>query len=112
MYSKKPKIVITDCDHPSVEFEKEIFKQIDSELILENCKTEEDVIAVASDADGILNQYAPITEKVITSLQNCKIISRYGVGVDNVDVEAATKHNIIVANVPDYCVDEVSTHAL
>ncbi len=112
MSNKKPKIVITDCDHPSVEFEKEIFKQIDSELVIENCKTEEDVIAVASDADGILNQYAPITEKVIASLQNCKIISRYGVGVDNVDVEAATKHNIIVANVPDYCVDEVSTHAL
>jgi len=112
MLNKKLKIVITDCDHPSIEFEKEIFKQIDSELILESCKTEEDVIAVAADADGILNQYAPFTEKVMGALQRCKVICRYGVGVDNIDIEAATKYNIIVANVPDYCVDEVSTHTL
>jgi D-3-phosphoglycerate dehydrogenase / 2-oxoglutarate reductase len=112
MSNKKYKIVITDCDHPSIEFEKKILSQIDLELNLEDCKTEDDVIAVASDADGILNQYAPITKKVIQSLTQCKIISRYGVGVDNVDVKAATEHNIIVANVPDYCVDEVSTHAM
>lgn len=112
MSSKKFKIVITDCDHPSIEFEKEIFKQINSELILESCKTEEDVIAAAAEADGMINQYAPITKKVIQTLSKCKIISRYGVGVDNIDIEAATNHHIIVANVPDYCVDEVSTHAM
>jgi D-3-phosphoglycerate dehydrogenase / 2-oxoglutarate reductase len=112
MSRKKFKIVITDCDHPSIDFEKEVFKQIDADLILENCKTEEDVIAVASDADGIVNQYAPITKKVIQALSKCKVISRYGVGVDTIDIEAATDKNIVVANVPDYCVDEVSTHAM
>ena len=112
MSDKKLKIVITDCDHPSVEIEKEILSELDSELSLESCKTEEDVIKVAADADGIINQQAPITKRVIESLKHCKVISRYGVGVDNVDVEAATEHNIIVANVPDYCVDEVSTHAM
>jgi D-3-phosphoglycerate dehydrogenase / 2-oxoglutarate reductase len=106
------KIVITDCDHPSIDFEKNIFNQVNSKLTLKNCKTEEDVIKAAFDADGIINQYAPITKKVIESLTKCKIISRYGVGVDNIDVEAATKHKIIVTNVPDYCVDEVSTHAM
>ena len=66
----------------------------------------------AQDADGIINQYAPITRRVIESLKRCKVIARYGVGVDNIDVEAATEHKIIVANVPDYCVDEVSTHTI
>ena len=112
MSNKKFKIIITDCDHPSVEIEKKILSEINPELTLETCKTEEDVIAVASDADGVINQYAPFTRKVIKSLNRCKIIARYGVGVDNIDVEAATENNIIVANVPDYCLDEVSTHAL
>jgi len=112
MSNKLPKIVITDCDHPSVEIEKKILSEINPELTLETCKTEEDVIAVAADADGIINQYAPITRRVIESLKRCRVIARYGVGVDNIDVEAATEHNIIVANVPDYCVDEVSTHAM
>jgi len=112
MSNKKFKIIITDCDHPSVEIEKKILSEINPELTLETCKTEEDVIAVASDVDGIINQYAPFTRKVIKSLNRCKIIARYGVGVDNIDVEAATENNIIVANVPDYCLDEVSTHAI
>jgi D-3-phosphoglycerate dehydrogenase len=112
MFDKKYKIVITDCDHPSIEFEKEVFRQADVDLILENCKTEDDVITVASDVDGIINQYAPMTKKVIQALSKCKVIARYGVGVDNIDIEAATKKNIIVANVPDYCIDEVSTHTM
>ena len=112
MTDKKLKIIITDCDHPSVEIEKKILSEIDPEFILGNCRTEEDVIAVAADTDGIINQYAPITRRVIESLKRCKVIARYGVGVDNIDVEAATEHKIIVANVPDYCVDEVSTHTM
>lgn len=112
MSNKKFKIIITDCDHPSVEIEKKILSEIEPELILKTCRTEEDVIAVASDADGIINQYAPITRRVIESLKRCKVIARYGVGVDNIDVEAATEHHIIIANVPDYCVDEVSTHTM
>ena len=112
MSNRKFKIVITDCDHPSVEIERTILCEIDAEFILESCRTEDDVIASAADADGIINQYAPITKRVIESLKRCKVITRYGVGVDNIDVEAATEHHIIVANVPDYCVDEVSTHAI
>lgn len=110
MSNYKYKIVITDCDHPSIEIEREILKKINSEPILETCRTEDEVIKAASDADAIINQYAPFTRKVIQSLQKCKVISRYGVGVDNIDLKAATEHKIIVANVPDYCVDEVSTH--
>jgi len=112
MNNKRSRIVITDCDHPTVEIEREILSKIDPVFILAQCNTEDEVIEAAKDADGIINQYAPINRRVIESLKRCKIIARYGVGVDNIDVEAATEHNIIVANVPDYCVDEVSTHAM
>lgn len=112
MSNRKQRIVITDCDHPSVEIERAILSEIDLELILANCNTEDEVIESTKDADGIINQYAPFTRKVIKSLNRCKIIARYGVGVDNIDVEAATEYGIIVANVPDYCVDEVSTHTI
>jgi len=112
MSNKKPKIVITDCDHPSVEIERKILSGINLEFILSHCNTEDEVIEIAQDADGIINQYVPITRRVIESLKKCKVIARYGVGVDNVDIEAASEHKIIVANVPDYCVDEVSTHAM
>jgi len=112
MSENRPKVVITDCDHPSVEIEKEILNEIKPEFVLAHCNTEDEVIEIAKDADGIINQYAPITKGVIESLKKCKVIARYGVGVDNIDVEAATEHKIIVANVPDYCVDEVSTHAI
>lgn len=112
MSNKRQKVVITDCDHPSVEIEKEIFSEIDLEFLLAYCNTEDEVIEAAKGADGIINQYAPITRRVIESLKKCKVIARYGVGVDNIDVEAATEYKIIVANVPDYCVDEVSTHTM
>jgi len=112
MPNNRLKIVITDCDHPSVEIEKAILSEIDSEFILAYCNTEDETIEAAKDADGIINQYAPITRRVIESLKRCKVIARYGVGVDNIDVKAATEHKIIVANVPDYCVDEVSTHTM
>jgi D-3-phosphoglycerate dehydrogenase len=112
MSNKRPKVVITDCDHPSVEIEKEILGEIKPEFVLAHCNTEDEVIEAAKDADGIINQYAPITKRVIESLKKCKVIARYGVGVDNIDIEAAIEHKIIVANVPDYCVDEVSTHAI
>ncbi|RLE13139.1 C-terminal binding protein [Candidatus Aerophobetes bacterium] len=106
------KVVVTDYNYPDLEKEKNILKQIDAELIPAQCKTEDDVIKVAAEADALLNQYAPITEKVIANLKRCRVIARYGIGVDNIDVRAATKKGIMVVNVPSYCEDEVSDHAL
>jgi len=105
-------VVITDCNHPSIEIERKMLSEINAELILSNCNTEEDIIKVAKDADGIINQRVSITRRVIKSLNKCKVIVRYGVGVDNIDIKVATECGIIVANVPDYCVDEVSSHAI
>ena len=102
------KVVITDCDHGSIEEEKAEFGQIGAELILAQVQEEKDVIVSCEDADGLLNQYALLTRKVLENLPKCKVISRYGVGVDSVDLKAATDLGIIVANVPDYCMDEVA----
>ncbi len=106
------RVVITDCDHGSIEEEKTEFGQIGAELVLAQVQEEKDVVRACKDADGLLNQYALLTRKVLESLSKCRVISRYGVGVDSVDLKAATDLGIIVANVPDYCMDEVASQTV
>ncbi len=108
----KWKVVITDCNHLDVNEEKKVFDGIDAELVWAQAKTEEEAIRVCQGADGLRNQYAPMSRRVLEELPNCKAIARYGVGVDPIDVQAATDLGIIVANVPDYCVDEVALQAV
>lgn len=112
MSSGKFKVVITDSYHPKLSFDQEEFQELDVDVVLEKCKTEDDVIKAAWDADALMVQHAKISRKVIQRLEKCRIIARYGVGFDNVDTVAATEHGIMVANVPDYCIDEVSSHAI
>jgi D-3-phosphoglycerate dehydrogenase len=112
MEKNKFKVVITDCDHGSIEEEKKEFDRIAAELILAQITEEEELIRVCKDADGLLNQYALLTRKVLETLPKCRVISRYGVGVDSVDLKAATDLGIIVANVPDYCMDEVANQTI
>jgi D-3-phosphoglycerate dehydrogenase len=73
---------------------------------------ESELIQLCKDADGVLTVRAPITNRVIAAMERCRIIVRYGIGIDTVDIPAATERGIMVANVPDYCIDEVSDHAL
>jgi D-3-phosphoglycerate dehydrogenase len=105
------KILLTDYEYSSLAPEMEIVEQLGAELITAQCRTEDEVIEAAMEVDGIINQYAPLSRRVIESLKKCKVISRYGIGVDTVDLEAATEKGIIVGNVTDYCIDEVSDHA-
>jgi len=112
MSSGKFKVVITDSYHPKLSFDQEEFQKLDADVVLEECKTEDEVIKAAWDADALMVQHAKISRKVIQRLEKCRIIARYGVGFDNVDTAAATEHGIMVANVPDYCIDEVSSHAI
>ncbi|MBS7653960.1 MAG: C-terminal binding protein [Candidatus Bathyarchaeia archaeon] len=105
------RVAITDSDYGSHEVEEEVLSSIGADLIKFQCRTEDDVIQCCSDVDGLLNQYAPITRRVIEVLQKAKIIVRYGVGVDNIDVDAATEKGIFVANVI-YDVTDVADHAL
>lgn len=107
-----PLVIITDCNHGSVEPELEILQAAGVDIRSYQALTEDDAIRVAAEADAVLTQYARITARVLDALPRCRVIVRYGVGVDNIDLEAAAGRGIIVANVPDYCVEEVSDHAL
>lgn len=110
---KKPyKVVVTDYEYPDLDQERKVFGAIGVEFVAGQCKDEDAVIALARDADALLNQYAKLTPKVIEALENCKIIIRYGIGVDNVNVPAATKAGIMVCNVPTYGIHEVSDHVV
>lgn len=108
----KIKIAITDCDHENVDIEKNVLSNADFEFELFQCKSEDDVINNCKEINALINQYAPITEKVIKSLPNLKFIVRYGVGVNNVDLIAASKYGVQVCNVPDYGMNEVADQAV
>ena len=108
----KFKVLITDPYHQNFHIEKEILAEINAEIIIGHCKTEEDVIKIGSNMDGLLVSYVPIGKKVIENLPKCKVIVKYAVGIDKIDLEAATLKKIFVANVPRYCVEEVSTHTV
>jgi D-3-phosphoglycerate dehydrogenase / 2-oxoglutarate reductase len=106
-------VVITDYDYGDVDVERGIIEGAGFELIAAQCKTEEDVIAVARDAHAVIAQYATVGSRAIDSFSECRVIARYGTGVDIVDVEAATRRGILVTNVPnDWCQDEVADHAV
>ena len=105
-------VAVTDYVFPSLEPERQVLKPLDVELRSGQCKSEEEIITLTQGADAVLNCYAKMTARVIEKLSRCKVIARYGIGVDNVDLAAANKARILVTNVPDYCIDEVSDHAL
>jgi D-3-phosphoglycerate dehydrogenase len=106
-------VVIADYDYGEVDIERAIVEEAGFELIAAQCKTEDEVIEVAHDAAAVIAQYAAITARVIAELPDCRVIARYGTGVDIVDVAAATRHNILVTNVPnEWCENEVADHAM
>jgi D-3-phosphoglycerate dehydrogenase len=107
----KYKVVVSDQVFPSVEIERELLAKIDAELLVASGGVDE-VLELAEDADAILNTYLPWSAGSIGRLQKCRIIARYGIGFDNVDLAAARDAGIVVTNVPDYSVEEVATHAL
>lgn len=107
------KVVITDYWYESLENEKRILSQLeDLEFEDHHCKNEDELCSLVKDADAVIVQFAPITRRVISCMNKCKLIVRYAIGVDNIDLDAATEHGIYVANVPDYSIDEVSNHAI
>jgi len=108
----KFKVVVTDDRFGIYEAEREVLKSIDAELTVTNCVTPLDVSNACKDADGVLVCMAPMPAETIRELNNCKVICKYGVGYDNVDVDACTDMGIQFCNVPDYCSEEVSDQAL
>lgn len=109
----KYQVVITDYDYPDVEMEKKILAKIGAEVLAYHALEETEVIKLVQNADVVINQYAPINKKVIDHLpERCVAIGQYGIGVDTIDVRAATERGIVVINVPSYCEEEVAEHAL
>ena len=108
------KIVITDFGDPSHELEEAELRAsgLDYELVRLNTRLADELIPHVADAHALIVQWASISRPVIESLQHCRVISRYGIGVDMIDLEAASERGIPVCNVPDYCIEEVSTHTL
>ena len=109
----KYRVVVVSPGYASYDVEREILEPLGAELVLAHSDypTEDDVISMVEDADAILVREAPVTARVIEALRKCRIIARYGVGVDNIDLETAKKRGIYVTNVPDYGNEEVSDHA-
>jgi len=92
--------------------EAEELAKVNAELTGVDCTTENEITEAAKDADAIVTEGARMTRRVMEALPKCKVIVRYGIGFDTVDVEAATDNNILVVNIPDFCFEEVSNHAI
>jgi D-3-phosphoglycerate dehydrogenase len=110
--AKKAKVVLTDYIWDSLEVEKNTLGGL-AEIVALKTKTAEEFLPHIGDCDALFNTYAgPITAEVMARMPDCKIIARYGIGVDTIDLEAATKAGIIVTNNPTYCIEEVAEHAM
>jgi D-3-phosphoglycerate dehydrogenase len=108
----KAKVVLTDYVWESLEVERQILSGL-GDLVPLKTKHPDEFIAEARDCDALLNTYAgPITAEVMAGMPKCRIIARYGIGVDTIDLDAATRAGIIVTNNPTYCIDEVAEHTL
>lgn len=105
-------VAISATYFPDAEIEKQTLADIDVEVVETNAYTTEQLVDRGSDADAILNMIPELSADVFDSLSDLKVVSQYAVGVDHVNVEAATDAGVIVTNVPDYCVDEVATHTI
>ena len=113
MERSKGIVIVTDHGFPSIQGQREIIESAGFCLQEASpiCRTEEEIIHRCQSADVLLVQWAPITRKVLQALPRVRCIVRYGVGVDNFDLGAAQELNVVAANVPDYCLEEVSDHA-
>ncbi|HET6297512.1 MAG TPA: C-terminal binding protein [Kribbella sp.] len=104
------KVLLTDQAFPDTDLERGLLAEAGHTLIV--APSADDVQRLAPEADAILNALAPIGEDLIKKMTKARIIARYGIGIDNIDVDAAANNGIIVTNVPDYCVEEVASHAV
>lgn len=106
------KVVITDCQYNDVESERRIVTEFGAQLEACQCRSEDEVIGATNDADAIIVQYCNITPRVIEHFEHCKLVIKYGIGADNINVDAATKHGVYVANVSAYGIQEVANHTM
>jgi D-3-phosphoglycerate dehydrogenase len=106
------RVLITDRAWPDCSIERDVLKSVGAEVVEAPRTDEQTLISLARDADAIGTNWAPVTANVIRAATRCKTVARFGIGLDNISVPTATGLGIPVTNVPDYCVSEVSDHAL
>lgn len=104
------RVVVTDSDFPPDRLEANVLGD-EFEVMYAQARRADEVIAAAQGAQGLLVQWASIDATVIRSLSELRAVVRFGVGLDNIDLDAAASSGIAVANIPDYCIDEVASHA-
>ena len=105
-------VLVTDSTFDRLDIEQAILEPLGCSIDSRQCKTPAQLLRVLPHADFVITQFAPLNAEVIDAMERTRLIVRYGVGVDNVDLEAAHHRGIPVCNVPDYCVDEVADHTL
>lgn len=108
----RPTIVVTDYNFPDLALETAVLAQGGCDIVGHHCSTEAELIAAVAGADAVITQFARINARVIAAMGQARAIVRYGIGVDNVDLDAARAHGLPVSNIPDYCIDEVADHTL
>jgi len=106
------KAVITDYSFDDVDLERSILEALECQLEFLKAGKDQPLMDLVRDADAVITQFAPVTAEIIGAMQKARVIVRYGIGVDNVDLNAAAAKGIPVCNVPDYCIDEVADHTL
>jgi D-3-phosphoglycerate dehydrogenase / 2-oxoglutarate reductase len=108
-----PLVAVTDYTFESLDVEMAILEPLGCRIAA--CKersSAKELGQLVAGADAVITQFAPLTAEIIEAMQKARVIARYGIGVDNVDLEAARAKGIPVCNVPDYCIDEVADHTL
>src|SRR5437879_8102764 len=108
----RPVIAVTDSVFPSLAPAMAALERVDPDIRVARSGAVDDILAVAREADAILVTYAKLPGDLLRQLTRCKVIGRFGLGVDNIDVPAAAERGIVVTYVPDYCMQEVSDHAM
>ena len=107
-----PRVVVTDFDYPNLDIERGVLESAGVDLESHCIKEGPELQAIVAEADGVIVQYARITRHVLDAMRRCRVIARYGVGLDTIDQPAARERGIRVHNVPDYCTEEVADHAM
>jgi D-3-phosphoglycerate dehydrogenase len=110
--TKRPVVLITDYAWPDLDIEQSMLEPLGVELAVAQRGDEAELMELVPDADVILSCWKPLTPRTLDRAGRCTLISKFGTGLDNIAVEHATQLGILICNVPDFCLDEVSDHAM
>lgn len=105
-------VLVTDTAWPDLDVERGVLAEVDAELLVAEAGDEEELVALAPQVDAIMTCWQPVTAAVLEAAHRCLTVARYGVGLDNIDLDAASRLGIVVSNVPDFCTAEVADHTM